>query len=80
MTTDHSKNVLGGKFGPTVIQVAAGVYAGVIWAMHNPNAGCKWPEDLNLDPIINSAKPLIGDFVSTRVDLSKTLLKNCEKL
>ena len=69
MNTDHSSRLLKGKFGPTVIQVAAGVYSGLLWSIKNPNAGCRWPEDLPTEPIIEIAKPYLGSFVSSYVDL-----------
>jgi len=41
-----------GKFGPTVLQVAAGVYAGFLWACQNPNSGCKFADQIDADFVI----------------------------
>jgi homospermidine synthase len=67
------------KFGPTAIQVAAGCYAGFLWMCKNPNAGCKWPDSLDTDFILEMAKGFLGRIYSNYVDLSKTHLKDCEK-
>jgi len=68
------------KFGPTVLQVAGGVFAGFSWACQNPNAGNKWPDMLDSDYIIEAAKPFIGRFYSAYIDLTKTHIKDCQKL
>lgn len=68
------------KFGPTVLQVAAGLYGGFKWACLNPNSGSNYAESLDTDFIIEAARPYIGRMVSTYVDLSKTALKDCHKL
>jgi len=72
-----SAQFFGHKFGPTVLQVAAGVYAAFSWACQNPNAGNKWPDMLDTDYILEVAKPFIGRFYSDYVDLTKTHLKDC---
>lgn len=46
-------SILGHKFGPTVLQVASGVYGGFLWACKNPNAGVTYPEFLDTDFIID---------------------------
>lgn len=68
------------KFGPTVLQVAAGLYGGFMWASQNPKAGCRYPENLDTDFMIETAKPYIGRLVSTLVDLKTTSIKDCHKL
>ena len=75
-----SKDLFNWKFGPTVLQVTAGVYSGFLWACKNPNAGVRYAEYLDNDFIINTAKPYLGRFVSTYADLSQTDVKNCHKL
>jgi homospermidine synthase len=72
--------LLDNKFGPTVIQVAGGVYSAFMWTLHNRNAGNKWPEDLDSDFILQHAKPFLGRLWSNYVDLSQTHLKDCYKL
>ena len=39
-----AKEIFNWKFGPTVLQVAGGVWAGFLWACENPNAGCKYAD------------------------------------
>ena len=67
------------QFGPTVLQVSAGCYAGFLWMCNNQNAGCKWPEELDTDFILNISKKFIGRIFSEFVDLKKTHLKDCTK-
>lgn len=55
-----------GKFGPTVLQVAAGVYAGFLWACQNPNSGCKFADQIDADFVI--------DQVSILMDVSVYLI------
>lgn len=73
-------SILDHKFGPTVLQVAAGVYSGFLWGCKHPNSGVRYPEHLDTDFIIDSAMPFLGRFISTHVDLTKTSLKDCHKL
>lgn len=40
------------QYGPTVMQVAAGAWAGFLWACANPNKGSRFPEKLDTDFII----------------------------
>ncbi len=44
----------------TSLQVVAGVLAGVIWAIKNPQRGIMEPEYLDLDEIMNVASPYLG--------------------
>jgi len=44
----------------TVMQVAAGALAGVIWALENPNKGIVEPEDLDFRRILDLATPYLG--------------------
>lgn len=67
------------KFGPTVLQVAAGVYAAFSWMIQNPNAGNKWAEHLDSDYVLNIARPYLGRVWSNYIDLSTTHLKDCYK-
>jgi homospermidine synthase len=68
-----------GKFGPTVLQVAAGVYSGFLWLLKNPNVGCKYAEELDTDFIFKYAEPYLGRVYSNYVDLTKTCVKDCYK-
>ena len=67
------------KFGPTVLQVAGGVYSAFLWILENPQAGNKWAEQLDSDYILEHAKPYLGRIWSDFVDLSTTHIKNCYK-
>ncbi|HPQ15981.1 MAG TPA: saccharopine dehydrogenase C-terminal domain-containing protein [Bryobacteraceae bacterium] len=52
----------------TAVQVAAGVIAGVLWAIQNPSKGLCFPEDLPHEEILSIAAPYLGQFVSEPVD------------
>jgi len=71
--------VLKGKFGPTVLQVAAGVWAAYLWMVCNPESGNRWPESISTDFILQHAKPYLGTIASQYVDLTKTHIKDCKK-
>jgi len=57
-------------FGPTIIQVAAGVVTAMKWAIENPKMGPNYAEALPVDWVIETAKPYLGKFVSTPVNWS----------
>jgi len=67
------------KFGPTVLQVAGGVYGAFLWMCVNPTSGNKWAENLDTDFVFNFANPYLGRVVSQHVDLTKTHIKDCYK-
>lgn len=46
------RDMFNGKFGPTVLQVAAGAWAGFLWACKNPNAGTRFPENTDTDFVL----------------------------
>ncbi len=48
----------------TTVQVAAGVLAGVLWAIENPKKGLCLPEDLPYDQVLRTAQPFLGRIVS----------------
>jgi homospermidine synthase len=48
-----SKDMFDWKFGPTVLQVAGGVWAGFMWGCKNPNAGCKYADYLDTKFILD---------------------------
>lgn len=52
----------------TSLQVAAGVLAGVVWALRNPHAGIVEPDDLDHDAIMQIARPYLGDVVGVYGD------------
>lgn len=47
----------------TSLQVAAGIYAGVIWALRNPQRGIVEPDDLDHKTILEMAEPYLGELV-----------------
>jgi len=67
------------RFGPTIIQVAAGVIASFKWLCNNPDKGNKWAENLDTDFILKYASPYMGRFWSDFVDLNNTHCKDCYK-
>lgn len=72
-------NLFNYQFGPTVLQVAGGVFAAFVWLCGNPDKGSLWPEFLDSEFILEVAKPYLGRIYSGFVDLEKTHLKNCKK-
>lgn len=67
------------QFGPTVLQVAGGVFAAFTWLCGNPNKGNLWPEFTDSEFILEVARPYLGRVYSGYVDLEKTHIKNCKK-
>ena len=60
-------------FGPTTIQVMAGVLSGVSWMYKNKNKGMVFGEDLDDDYIIELAKRYLGKYYSGPVTGDVTL-------
>jgi len=54
----------------TSMQVAAGVLAGMLWALRNPRAGVVEPDDLDYKFVLEIAKPYLGDLVGVYGDWS----------
>ncbi len=52
----------------TSLQVAAGVLAGMVWALHNPCAGVVEPDELDHDAIMQIARPYLGDMAGVYGD------------
>jgi Homospermidine synthase len=52
----------------TAVQVAAGVLAGIVWAIRNPKRGLCLPEDLPHREILDIARPYLGTISSERSD------------
>lgn len=52
----------------TSMQVAAGVLAGVVWALRNPRAGVVEPDDLDYEAVLEIAKPYLGEVVGVYGD------------
>jgi homospermidine synthase len=52
----------------TSLQVAAGVLAGMVWALNNPDAGIVEPDDLSYRAIMEVAAPYLGEIVGVYGD------------
>lgn len=79
MDNTDSAKFFGGKYGPTVLQVAAGVFSAFIWICKNKSRGCNWPESLDTHEILDISKEYLGNFYSNYVDLTETHVKDCYK-
>ncbi|HJV50871.1 MAG TPA: saccharopine dehydrogenase NADP-binding domain-containing protein [Noviherbaspirillum sp.] len=62
----------------TSLQVAAGILAGVVWALRNPHAGIVEPDDLDHEAIMQIARPYLGEVVGAYGDW--TPLQDRERL
>lgn len=49
----------------TTLQVAAGVLAGVIWAIRNPELGVIEPDDIDHETMIAVAQPYLGEIIGS---------------
>ena len=49
----------------TTMQVAISVVAASLWMIENPSRGVLVPDDLPHEPILKTAKPYLGKFIST---------------
>jgi homospermidine synthase len=52
----------------TSLQVAAGVLAGMVWALRNPEAGVVEPDDLDHALVLEIARPYLGEVVGVYAD------------
>lgn len=52
----------------TVLQVTAGIMAGVIWAIENPARGVVDPEELPFEELIARCRPYLGEIVGVFSD------------
>lgn len=70
LNTDYTLNVLNDKFfGPTIIQVMAGVLSGVKWMNKHRNQGIIFGEDVDDAYILKNIKKYMGKYYSGPVDL-----------
>ena len=68
LNTDYTKNILQDQyFGPTVIQVMAGLLSGLAWALKNPNEGMVTTEVMDNKFILNLVKKYLGVIYSGQV-------------
>jgi homospermidine synthase len=54
----------------TSLQVVAGILAGIIWAIENPDAGIVEPDEMPFDRILEIANPYLGSIVGEYSDWS----------
>lgn len=47
----------------TSLQVAAGVLAGLVWVLRNPQAGLVEPDDIDYEDILELARPYLGELI-----------------
>jgi homospermidine synthase len=52
----------------TSLQVGAGVLAGMVWALLNPEAGVVEPDEIDYRPILEIAGPYLGEVVGVYTD------------
>jgi homospermidine synthase len=52
----------------TSLQTAAGVVAGVVWAMNHPRAGIVDPDEIDSEEVLEVADPYLGDLVGVYGD------------
>ncbi|MEW6165884.1 MAG: saccharopine dehydrogenase C-terminal domain-containing protein [Pseudomonadota bacterium] len=52
----------------TVLQVTAGVMAGVVWAIEHPAMGVVDPEEMPFDAMIERCRPYLGEVVGVYTD------------
>jgi homospermidine synthase len=62
----------------TSLQVAAGVLAGMVWALQHPDAGVVEPEHLDHEAVLAIARPYLGDLAGHYSDW--TPLQNRQQL
>lgn len=71
LDTEYTTKTLKDKyFGPTIIQVMAGILSGLHWMIQNKNSGLVFGEDLDDNYIIKLAKKYLGKYYSGPVDQS----------
>lgn len=54
----------------TSLQVVAGIFSGMVWALRNPDAGMVEPDDLDWETVLEVAVPYLGDVVGEWGDWS----------
>ncbi len=71
----ESRKIIPGQ-SATTVQVAGAVYAAVAWAIANPNAGYRVPDDLPWRELLASAEKYWGGYYSEPVDWSPIIGRN----
>lgn len=66
--SNHAARQLSPFCSATTLQVAAGVLAGVVWALQHPRAGVVEPDDLDHETVLRIASPYLGELVGVYGD------------
>ena len=61
----HQTRALIPNTNPTALQVAAGAFSASRWILENPNLGYRESEDLPYEQILATARPYLGEIIST---------------
>lgn len=61
----------------TSLQVAAGVLAGVVWALRNPCAGVVEPDDIDYEVVLEIARPYLGEVAGVYSDWTPLQDRGC---
>jgi len=80
MDEHDARPLLNGRYGPTVLQVAGGVYAAFCYILKHKNKGAMWPDWCDSDFIIERTLPYVGRFVSVFKDLNDSHIKGCKTI
>jgi homospermidine synthase len=72
----HDSRKLIPKQSATTVQVASAVYAAVAWAMANPNAGYRVPDDLPWREVLGFAEKYWGGYYSQPADWDPLMHRN----
>jgi homospermidine synthase len=72
----HDSRKLIPKQSATTVQVASAVYAAVAWAMANPNAGYRVPDDLPWQEVLGFAEKYWGGYYSEPADWDPLMHRN----
>ena len=72
----HDSRKLIPKQSATTVQVASAVYAAVAWAMANPNAGYRVPDDLPWREVLGFAEKYWGGYYSEPADWDPLMHRN----
>jgi homospermidine synthase len=72
----HDSRKLIPKQSATTVQVASAVYAAVAWAMANPNAGYRVPDDLPWREVLAFAEKYWGGYHSADADWDPLMHRN----
>ena len=72
----HESRKLIPKQSATTVQVASAVYAAVAWAMANPNAGYRVPDDLPWREVLAFAEKYWGGYHSAAADWDPLMHRN----